>query len=70
MLFKDHVSGWGMLVITWVMIVLTLPFFYASWQANKKFMDSLTECEKQCYPYRVDEDKPYRCMCQPEITAR
>ena len=67
MFLKDRVTGYGMLVITWVLLVLTLPIFYASSIQYKKQVQDLTKCGKMCYPYKVAEENKHICLCQPII---
>ena len=59
----------GMLVITWILIFLTIPFFAVTWFKKTELESQLVECEKMCYPSMVLEDGQNYCSCKPQIKS-
>ena len=66
----DKKSYLGMLVITWILIFMTLPFLLVELHKKEILENQLTECEKMCYPNMILEDGEHYCSCKPQIKSR
>lgn len=67
---NDKKNYLGMLVITWILIFLTLPFIMRLWLEKQNLDSQLTECEKVCYTYLGMDDGENYCTCKPQIKSR
>ncbi len=66
---NPKVNYLGMLVITWILIFMTIPFFYQTWKERAEAKAQLTECERMCYPSQILEDGENYCYCKPYVKS-
>ena len=67
---EDKKSYYGMLLITWFLIFMTLPFFVLMYNEKERLKAELAECEKMCYHSMILEDGEHYCSCKPQIKSR